>query len=174
MSIEGKVAKVAVKQVTKGWRNWIEPVRRFLTKRARKAEGKQNIQPYAIAFMALSLTGCSTINKSLIAVDDSLYGSSTAGVLLPDGHILQPYVTDAADNRQNIDGWKVKYEIVPVAGHVHREVKDVIMQGRRAPKSAVVELIAGQLAAGDTAVAPSAAGNAAAMLLDAADKAGVK
>lgn len=174
MSLESKATKEAIKlgtkAVTGNWRSWLEPLRRMLTKRARKAEGRENIKPYAIALLILPLAGCGTINNALIKVDDSLYGSSTAGVLLPDGYQINPYVTDSKGDRQNIDGWQIKYEILPAAGHRHKEVKEVILQGNRASQSPVIDFIKSQQQTAGTSDNAAAAEQA---IIDAAKAAGV-
>jgi len=143
MSIQATAVKIGSKNAVKLLKRMAEPFRRWYTKRARKRQGKEFIQPYVIALLILSTaSGCATVQKAAdnlaIAVDDKVYNSSTAIVVLPDGYDINPYVTDAADQRQTIDGWKIKYEIIPKANHVAPMLKDKLYQGNKGNQSSLL------------------------------------
>jgi len=131
MSIQTTVTKAAAKQLGKGWKLLFEKVRVWATKGARKRQGKEMINPYVLAFIMLSMTGCATVDNLLIAADDNLYASSTATVALPPGYDARPYVIDAAANRIDVDGWQVKWEIVPSASFKATLLSEAISKPRK-------------------------------------------
>ena len=131
-----KAAKKIGKKIVKAA---VEPIRKKATTNARKRQGKQFIKPYMVALLMLpTLVSCSTIDNALIAADSAFYDNSTAIVVLPDGYDINPYVTDAADQRQTIDGWKIKYEIIPKADHVAPSLKDKLYQGNKGQQSSLL------------------------------------
>lgn len=131
MSIKTKAAKAGLKIGGKPVRRAAEKVRVWATKKARKRQGKETINPYVLAFALLSASGCASIDRALIAVDDGLYGSSTALVALPPGYDARPYVIDAGANRVDVDGWQVKWEIVPSATFKETMLSEAIAKPRK-------------------------------------------
>jgi hypothetical protein len=131
MSIQTTVTKAAMKQVGKGWKVLFEKVRVWATRGARKRQGKEMINPYVIAFALLSMTGCATVDNLLIAADDQLYASSTATVALPPGYDARPYVIDANQTRVDVEGWQVKWEIVPSASFKATLLSEAIAKPRK-------------------------------------------
>lgn len=181
MNIKEEAAKQAVKVAAKGWRGWIEPLRKMLTRWARKKEGKEIIVKYALVLLAgTMLTGCATIRKAAIAADDQLYDSSTARVAVPDGYEIEPYVVDSTGTERNIDGWEPRYRIVPIPGHNHAKLKDIVLRGKQAQRSQVVEIIktVAEVSGADiksgTTLPASGAADAQGLLIEAAKEAGVK
>ncbi len=145
MSIKAKAAKAGLKIGGKLVRRVAEKVRVAATKAARKRRGKEIINPYVLAFALLSASGCASIDRALIAVDDGLYGSSTALVALPPGYDARPYVIDAGANRVDVDGWQVKWEIVPSSSFSATMLSDAIAKPRRqSVMGPVMDLIDGQ------------------------------
>jgi len=146
MSIETVAAKIGLKAGKKGLKAMFEPIRRWFTKGARKRQGKEVIRPYVIAFLLVSMaSGCATVRKCVdnlaIAVDDKFYDSSTAIVALPKGYDIAPYIEDADGVERTIDGWKIKYRIIEVPGHVHKNLKDEVMRGNKAEASSLQQVV---------------------------------
>lgn len=171
MNIQAQAAKVAAKQLSKGWKAIFERVRVWATKDARKRQGKEMINPYVIAFAMLSMTGCATVDNLLIAADDNLYASSTATVAIPPGYDARPYVIDAVANRIDVDGWQVKWEIVPSASFKATLLSEAIAKPRKqSVMGPVMDLIADNQAKPSES---SGASSAAQAIIDAAKAEGV-
>ena len=150
MSIPPIVAKegtkIGIKAAKSGFKAMFEPIRQWFTKGARKRQGKEVIRPYVIAFMLVSMaSGCATVRKGVdnlaIAVDDKFYDSSTAIIALPKGYDIAPYIEDADGVERTIDGWKIKYRIMEVPGHVHKNLKDEVMRGNKAEASSLQQVV---------------------------------
>jgi hypothetical protein len=145
MIIETVAAKAGLKVGKDLMKRMAEKLRVIFTKKARKRQGKEIINPYVIAFALLSASGCASIDRALIAVDDGLYGSSTALIATPPGYIPRPYVQDATGARVSVEGWQVRWEIIPAPTFSPTMLQDAIAKPRRqSVMGPVMELIDGQ------------------------------
>lgn len=174
--IKEKIALEAGKQLVKNWKSWIEPLRRFLTRGARKRRDKEIILP-ALAFLVLVLaTGCARFDNAMIGIDDRYYNSSTAKIAVPEGYLPRPYVQDAAGTRVDVTGWQVRWEIIPAPTFLPTFLPDAIARQRvqPSPLAPVLSLIQANGPLVMNEPEQSGAGDAAATLQAEAAKDGAK
>ena len=174
MNPKAEAAKAGLKVGKDLMKRMAEKLRVIFTKGARKRQGKEIINPYVLAFALLSASGCASIDRALIAVDDGLYGSSTALIATPPGYIPRPYVQDATGARVSVEGWQVRWEIIPAPTFAPTMLQDAIAKPRRqSVMGPVMELIDGQTPKLNATMTESGAADAQERFIEDAKKEGV-